>query len=118
MTLLQALGLEKTKAEKFIDEKREDVTFDIQVNPEDYDNGTKHDPLNSPLALAVKRSLEGSQFQLDRAGFKVIIISRGIYEYGFFMPRRVWRKVNCQEFVEDSKPTRPIKFKATFSMLF
>lgn len=118
MTLLQALGLEKTKAEKFIDEKREDVSFDIQVTPEDYDNGTKHDPLNSPLALAVKRSLKGSQFQLDRAGFKVIIISRGIYEYGFFMPRRVWRKVNCQEFVEDSKPSRPIKFKATFSMLF
>jgi hypothetical protein len=118
MTLLQTLGLEKTKAEKFIDEKREDVTFEIQVNPEDYDNGTKHDPLNSPLALAVARSLKGSQFRLDRAGFKVIIISRGIFEYGFFMPRRVWRQVNCQEFVEDRKPTRPIKFKATFSMLF
>jgi hypothetical protein len=118
MTLLQALGLEKTKAEKFIDEKREDVTFEITVTPEDYDNGTKHDPLNSPLALAVTRSLKGSQFKLDRAGFKVIIISRGIYEYGFFMPRRVWRQVNCQEFVEDRKPTRSIKFKATFSMLF
>jgi len=118
MTLLQALGLEKTKAEKFIDEKREDVTFEITITPDDYDNGTKHDPLNSPLALAVKRAIKGSQFQLDRAGFKVIIISRGIYEYGFFMPRRVWRQVNCQEFIEDSKPTRPIKFKATFSMLF
>jgi hypothetical protein len=118
MTLLQALGLEKTQAEKFIDAKREDVTFDIQVNPSDYDNGSKHDPLNSPLALAVKRSLQGSQFVLDRAGFKVIIISRGIYEYGFFMPRRVWRKVNCQEFVDDKRPSSPIRFKATFSMLF
>jgi hypothetical protein len=118
MTLLQELGFRKTKSEIFIDEKRQDVDFEIIVKPEDYVNGIKHNPTKSPLALAVSRAIGGSGFVLDRAGFKVIIISRGIYEYGFFMPRRVWRKVNCQEFVDDRHPTSPIRFKATFSMLF
>ena len=118
MTLLQELGFKKTKSEIFIDEKRKDVDFEIIVKPEDYVNGTKHDPTKSPLAIAVSRAISGSGFVLDRAGFKVIIISRGIYEYGFFMPRRVWRKVNCQEFVDERYPVSPIKFKATFSMLF
>jgi hypothetical protein len=118
MTLLQTIGLQKTQAENFIDSQRPDFSFDITVLPDDYGWGVKHDPANSPLAIAVRRALHGSQFRLDRAGFKVIIISRGIYEYGYFMPRRIWRKVNCQEFVTDQKPSRPIKFTATFSMLF
>jgi len=118
MTLLQTIGLDKTQAEKFVDSQRPDYTFEVTVLPEDYDNGTRHDPVHSPLAIAIRRALEGSQFKLERAGLKIIIISRGIYEYGFFMPRRVWRKVNCQEFVTDQKPSRPITFTATFSILF
>ena len=118
MTLFQELGFQKTRSEIFIDEKRPDVDFEIIVKPEDYVNGIKHDPTKSPLAIAVSRAISGSGFALDRAGFKTIIISRGIYEYAFFMPRRVWRKVNCQEFVEDCVPLRPIKFKATFTILF
>ena len=118
MTLLQEFGFQKTRSEIFIDEKRPDVDFEIIVKPEDYVNGIKHDPAKSPLAIAVSRAISGSGFMLDRAGFKVIIISRGIYEYAFFMPRRVWRKVNCQEFVDDRYPASPIKFKATFTMLF
>lgn len=118
MTLLQELGIQKTKSEIFIDEKRPDVDFEIIVNPEDYVNGIKHDPTKSPLAIAVSRAIAGSGFCLDRAGFKTIIISRGIYEYAFFMPRRVWRKVNCQEFVDECCVSRPVKFKATFTMLF
>lgn len=118
MTFLQELGFQKTKSEIFIDEKRPDIDFNIIVTPEDYANGTKHNPIKSPLAIATSRAIEGSGFVLDRAGFKVIIISRGIYEYGFFMPRRVWRKVNCQEFVDECSPMHPIKFKATFTMLF
>jgi hypothetical protein len=118
MTLLQALGIHKTKSEIFIDEKRPDIDFEIIVKPEDYVNGIKHDPTKSPLALAVSRAIDGSGFVLDRAGFKVIIISRGIYEYAYFMPRRVWRKVNCQEFVDEQHPSSQIKFNATFSILF
>ena len=49
MTLLQALGLDKTQAEKFVDSQRPDYTFEVTVLPEDYDNGTRHDPVNSPL---------------------------------------------------------------------
>ena len=118
MTFLQELGFQKTKSEIFIDEKRPDIDFNIIVTPKDYANGTKHNPIKSPLALATLRAIEGSGFVLDRAGFKVIIISRGIYEYAFFMPRRVWRKVNCQEFVDERYPSSPIKFTATFTMLF
>ena len=118
MTFLQELGFQKTKSEIFIDEKRPDIDFNIIVTPKDYANGIKHNPIKSPLALATSRAIEGGGFVLDRAGFKVIIISRGIYEYGFFMPRRVWRKVNCQEFVDECSPMHPIKFKATFTMLF
>lgn len=94
MTFLQELGFQKTKSEIFIDEKRPDIDFNIIVTPKDYANGIKHNPIKSPLAIATSRAIEGSGFVLDRAGFKVIIISRGIYEYGFFMPRRVWRKEN------------------------
>jgi hypothetical protein len=118
MTFLQELGFQKTKSEIYIDEKRPDVDFNIIVTPEDYVNGIKHNPTKSPLAIAASRAIEGSGFSLDRAGFKTIIISRGIYEYGFFMPRRVWRKVNCQEFADECRPMRAIKFKATFTMLF
>ena len=118
MTLLQALGLEKTAAEQYIDERRPDFTFDIEVSPEDYNQGEADDPENSPLAIAVKRAIQDSGFKLDRAGFKVIILSRGIYEYGYFLPRRVWRQVNSKLFFSDTTPSKPIKFTATFSILF
>jgi hypothetical protein len=67
--------------------------------------------------MAVQRAIEGTSFRLERAGFKAIVISRGIYQYAYFMPRRIWRKVNCIEF-GDSRPSRPIKFKAEFEMIF
>jgi DNA polymerase I-like protein with 3'-5' exonuclease and polymerase domains len=98
--------------------EREHGVDAIKSVKRDYVNGIKHDPTKSPLALAVSRAINGNGFVLDRAGFKAIIISRGIYEYGFFMPRRVWRKVNCQEFVDERHPSYPIKFTATFTMLF
>jgi hypothetical protein len=117
MNILRNLVFKKTKAELYIDEHRQSVLFDVIVKPEDYVNGIKRDPTKSPLALALQRAVDGTPYRVERAGFKVLIISRGIYEYCFFMPRRVWRKVSGFEF-EDYIPPKPIKFTAEFEMIF
>lgn len=117
MNILQELGFQKTKAELYIDEHRKSVLFDVIVRPEDYVNGTKCNPTKSPVALALQRAVDGTPYRVERAGFKVLIISRGIYEYCFFMPRRVWRKVSGFEF-GGSIPTKPIQFTAEFEMIF
>lgn len=107
----------KTNAELYIDEHRPSVLFDIIVKPEDYVNGSNNHPTKSPLAIAVQRAIEGTPYRLERAGFKAIVIAHGIYQYAFFMPRRVWRKVSCLEF-GDNPPSKPIKFTAEFEMIF
>jgi hypothetical protein len=117
MNILKELGFQKTRAELYIDEHRQSVLLDVIVKPEDYVNGTKCNPTKSPLALALQRAVEGTPYRVERAGFKVLVISRGIYEYCFFMPRRVWRKVSGFEF-DDAIPSRPIKFTAEFEMIF
>jgi len=104
-------------AELYIDEHRPAVVFDITVRPEDYVNGTNNHPTKSPLALALQRSLDGTSYRVERAGLKALIISRGIYQFAYFMPRRVWRKVSCLEF-GDNPPSSPIKFTAEFEMIF
>jgi hypothetical protein len=117
MNILGDFAFRKTKAELYIDEHRPSVLFKITVRPEDYVNGVKCQPTKSPLALALQRAIEGTPYRLERAGFKTLVISHGIYQYAFFMPRRVWRKVNCLEF-GDNIPSRPITFKAEFEMIF
>ncbi len=104
-------------AELYIDEHRPAVVFDVTVRPEDYVNGTNNHPTKSPLALALQRSLDGTSYRVERAGLKALVISRGIYQFAFFMPRRVWRKVSCLEF-GDNPPSSPIKFAAEFEMIF
>ena len=117
MNILQELGFQKTKAELYIDEHRQSVLFDVIVKPEDYVNGTKCNPTKSPLALALQRAIDGTPYRLERAGFKALVISRGIYQFAFFMPRRVWRQVSCIEF-GDKTPSKPISFAAEFEMIF
>lgn len=117
MNILGDFLFKKTNAELYIDEHRPSVVFDVIVRPEDYVNGTNNHPTKSPLALALQRSLDGTSYRVERAGLKALVISRGIYQFAFFMPRRVWRKVSCLEF-GDQPPSSPIKFTAEFEMIF
>lgn len=117
MNILGDFFHKKTNAELYIDEHRPAVLFTITVKPEDYVNGNKCDATKSPLALALQRAIEGTPYRLERAGFKALIISRGIYQFAYFMPRRVWRKVSCIEF-GDKAPSKPITFTAEFEMIF
>ena len=117
MNILGDFLFKKTNAELYIDEHRRSVVFDVIVRPEDYVNGAINNPAKSPLALALQRALEGTMYRVERAGLKTLVISLGIYQFAFFMPRRVWRKVNCLEF-GDTPPSSPIKFSAEFEMIF
>lgn len=115
--MLKDFLFKKTNAELYIDEHRPSILFDIVVRPEDYVNAAKNDPSNSPLGLALQRAIAGTAYRVERAGFKALVISRGIYQYAYFMPRRVWRKVSGFEF-NDVAPSKPIKFTAEFEMIF
>ena len=117
MSALSEFLFRKTNAELYIDEHRPVVSFDLIVRPEDYVNSEKNAHDKSPLALALQRAIDGTGYRFERAGFKVLVISRGIYQFAFFMPRRVWRKVSCLEF-GDKPPSSPIKFTAEFEMIF
>lgn len=118
MNLLQALGVQKTDSEKFIDTYRPDYDIEIEVTVEDFEKGTPIDPQNSPLARAVERAILGTDFKLQRAGLKVIILSKGLYEYAYFLPRSVWRKINSRLVYSDPPHHKHVKFTATFSLLF
>lgn len=118
MNLLQSLGIQKTDSEKFIDRYRADYGLEIEVTAEDFQNGVPVDPQNNALALAVKRTLLGTDFKLQRAGLKVIILSRGVYEYAYFLPRKVWRKLHAGADCKEQPYHKDVKFTATFSLLF
>jgi hypothetical protein len=117
MNILGDFLFKKTNAELYIDEHRKTIVINIVVRPEDYVNGTHNNPTSSPLALALQRAIEGTPYRVERAGFKTLVISHGVYLFAFFMPRRVWRKVSCLEF-GDQPPSSPIKFTAEFEMIF